>query len=423
MSKNSKHYTLFFRMPKKILSPLFIEALIKGGYHHFLYTSNKDDPDVEWYISDEAKMRASKEGLGLYKNRERVRNLIARGKKLSCEIDKFISFSPKKKQPIKNDKDMMDFFVKARDYFVRYAKIYSYTEDMYSGEVQKIIRNFVFEGIDNKQKVNRILSKLLDSSVENRHDSNDILQNLEKNFEIKNLCESVKIVGEGKFILRPSLNKIWLFLDKILILIAKHVDLPPNLIDYCLYKEVVDLFNNSKNKKEILKKIKDREEVFVIFHKKGRVVLLSGKKAREVIKIIRKPISLGDISELKGDIASVGYAKGRVVVLPIGVGKNNKTELNKKIANMRQGDIIVAQATGPEMRLAFKKAGAIICEWGGITSHAAVISRELKIPGIINTKIATKVLKDGDFVEVDTEKGVVRILKRYRNLHNKKRQE
>ena len=58
-----------------------------------------------------------------------------------------------------------------------------------------------------------------------------------------------------------------------------------------------------------------------------------------------------------------------------------------------------------------KKAGAIVTEEGGITSHAAIVSRELGIPSVIGTKIATKVLKDGDLVEVDANKGVVKILK------------
>jgi pyruvate,water dikinase len=59
-----------------------------------------------------------------------------------------------------------------------------------------------------------------------------------------------------------------------------------------------------------------------------------------------------------------------------------------------------------------KKAAAIITDEGGINSHAAIISRELKKPCIIGTKIATQVLKDGDFVEIDANRGVVKILKR-----------
>lgn len=57
-----------------------------------------------------------------------------------------------------------------------------------------------------------------------------------------------------------------------------------------------------------------------------------------------------------------------------------------------------------------KKAGAIVTDEGGILFHAAVVSRELSIPCIIGTKIATQVLKDGDLVEVDAEKGIVKKL-------------
>ena len=59
-----------------------------------------------------------------------------------------------------------------------------------------------------------------------------------------------------------------------------------------------------------------------------------------------------------------------------------------------------------------KKAGGIITDEGGITCHVAITSRELGIPCIIGTKFATQVLHDGDLVEVDADKGVVRIIKR-----------
>ena len=55
-----------------------------------------------------------------------------------------------------------------------------------------------------------------------------------------------------------------------------------------------------------------------------------------------------------------------------------------------------------------EKAAAIVTDIGGITTHAAIISRELGIPCIIGTKIATKLLKDGDYIEVDAENGIVK---------------
>ena len=80
----------------------------------------------------------------------------------------------------------------------------------------------------------------------------------------------------------------------------------------------------------------------------------------------------------------------------------------EEISKMEDGDIMVAHSTFPSLVPAMKKAAAIVTEDGGITCHAAIVSRELGIPCIIGTKIATKVFKDGDLVEVDADKGVVR---------------
>ena len=59
-----------------------------------------------------------------------------------------------------------------------------------------------------------------------------------------------------------------------------------------------------------------------------------------------------------------------------------------------------------------KKTSAIITDEGGITCHAAIISREFNIPCVVGTHTATQSLKDGDEVEVDADAGVVKILKR-----------
>lgn len=68
--------------------------------------------------------------------------------------------------------------------------------------------------------------------------------------------------------------------------------------------------------------------------------------------------------------------------------------------------------TSPEYVPAMKRSGAVITDEGGLLSHAAIVARELGKPCIVGTKIATKVLKDGDLVEVDANKGVVRKVKK-----------
>lgn len=104
---------------------------------------------------------------------------------------------------------------------------------------------------------------------------------------------------------------------------------------------------------------------------------------------------------VRGQAAFKGFVTGRVKVL---YGP-------KDVEKVEKGDIIVSPMTMPDVLPAMKKAAAFVTDEGGLLSHAAIIAREMKKPCIIGTKIATKVLKDGDMVEVDAERGVVKILK------------
>jgi len=67
--------------------------------------------------------------------------------------------------------------------------------------------------------------------------------------------------------------------------------------------------------------------------------------------------------------------------------------------------------TRPEYVPLMKKALAIVTDEGGITSHAAIVSRELNVPCVIGTRNATRTIKSGDEIEIDLEKGVVRVVK------------
>ncbi|MEK7478479.1 MAG: PEP/pyruvate-binding domain-containing protein [Patescibacteria group bacterium] len=104
--------------------------------------------------------------------------------------------------------------------------------------------------------------------------------------------------------------------------------------------------------------------------------------------------------EILGQMAYGGLVCGTV----------KKVEKRGDINKVKRGDIIISYMTMPEFIPAMKRAAAFVTDEGGVLCHAAIISRELKKPCIIGTKIATQVLKDGDLVEVDANKGIVRIL-------------
>ncbi len=103
----------------------------------------------------------------------------------------------------------------------------------------------------------------------------------------------------------------------------------------------------------------------------------------------------------------VSRGKTNLISGKVKIISNPFTE-SKKI---KKGDILVAGMTSPEYIIVMRKAAAVITDHGGITAHAAIVSRELNIPCIVNTKIATQVLKDGQLVEVDTNTGIVKIIK------------
>ena len=110
-----------------------------------------------------------------------------------------------------------------------------------------------------------------------------------------------------------------------------------------------------------------------------------------------------EIPEIKGQSASKGNWRGvvKIVIDPEG----------QEARDFEDGNVLVTSMTRPEFVPLMKKAGAIITNEGGITCHAAIISRELGKPCVIGTKIATKVLKNGDMVEVDADKGIITLIK------------
>ena len=128
-----------------------------------------------------------------------------------------------------------------------------------------------------------------------------------------------------------------------------------------------------------------------IWHK-GQIMFLD-------TPVFGKKVDTG-VKEIRGTIAQKGVVRGIVRI----VKKVSEVE------NVQKGDILVTQMTFPSFIAAMKRARAFVTDEGGITCHAAIVARELQKPCIIGTKIATKVLKDGDLVEVNADEGVVKIL-------------
>ena len=100
---------------------------------------------------------------------------------------------------------------------------------------------------------------------------------------------------------------------------------------------------------------------------------------------------------VKGQGASPGMATGRVVVI----------RDVKDTGSVKAGDILVTKMTNPDMVPAMQKVAAIVTDEGGMTCHAAIVSRELGTPAVVGTRNATSILKPGQLITVDGEKGFI----------------
>jgi phosphohistidine swiveling domain-containing protein len=147
-----------------------------------------------------------------------------------------------------------------------------------------------------------------------------------------------------------------------------------------------------------------REHHICLPNDDGSLTTLTGGAAEEFSRryIIREEDAddAAHADELHGVIACPGKAIGtaRIVNVPEDMGK------------MEHGDILVSEATTPSIVPALRKAAAIITDGGGLTCHAAIVSREFNIPCIVGLKIATKFAKDGDRLEIDAGNARVRKL-------------
>lgn len=182
----------------------------------------------------------------------------------------------------------------------------------------------------------------------------------------------------------------------------REIGLNNELIYYCAFEE----FLKGKNYLEGIKEeIYNRSKGVLFLHNYDGSIEFEYDNFEDIKERMEEKYIKSqkrDEESISGQVAYKGDIKGRVKIVL------RPSEFNK----FKKGDILVTSMTRPEFVPLMRKAKAIITDEGGITSHAAIISRELRIPCIIGTKLATKILNDGDEVELDSGIGAIRIVKK-----------
>ena len=191
---------------------------------------------------------------------------------------------------------------------------------------------------------------------------------------------------------RKGICNISLFFDKI----GKVVDLDRKDLAYFTNEEIIKVLetNETPNKEEIEK----RKQGFLIYWENENIIVIT--EDERIKSFVEKNVKSNEVTkELSGLVASVGVAEGRVVIVK-GISD---------LDNVKEGSIMVAITTHPDFVPAMQRASAIVTDEGGITSHAAIVSREMKKPCIVGVKNATTSLQNGQKIIVNANKGLINL--------------
>lgn len=250
------------------------------------------------------------------------------------------------------------------------------------------------------EKMSRESAQRIENEVKTRYKKrkmeNDAIiskfKNSKKILELLDLLSLYANYKEWKSFWREKASfKLSVIFDEI----SKRLNIEKKLLIFMTYKEI-EFALNTANSIDI-EKIKNRSDNSIfIFESKGVEVVTEN----DLLLKFDNKFKEKKLSEITG----LPTFKGKII------GNVKLVISSDDFHKMKKGDILVTSTTRPDYIKVMELAGAFITNEGGLLSHAAILAREMKKPCIIGTKIATKVLKDGDLVEVDANKGIIKLL-------------
>jgi len=202
---------------------------------------------------------------------------------------------------------------------------------------------------------------------------------------------------------KPIISEVNKKLNIYFKIIGKRVPIKHSLLHWLYPKEIEKLLTTKRKKLAIKlqQDAKSRKNKYLFILLNGQKLFYTNKDEIKIAeKLLKMDKSLSKTEGIEGKIAYRGYVEG---IAKIVSGKKDFKKISK-------GNILVAVFVMPYFLPIIKKSGAVITDEGGLLSHASIMSRELRKPCIIDTKIATTVLEDGDKILVDANRGIIKKL-------------
>lgn len=386
-SKYIKIYTV-----ENIFPPLFIDIAIKSKYLKYDGIFIFENYITTLLIEKKAFIKANNLGAkkllsGNYLEEAKINIKIIKSgiKKLKNTLTE-----------INSSKNLEDFLDKYIEIFSLALYEYSFTEYFYSKGAENVI-NKKLKKIFNENYYESLLYEIVNDPYKFK---NRIPKDLYK--AILNLHLS----GKEKLLFRSLMNDLAVIYVKFISKFQKIKKIPDEFIDHLLLSELKLIYNESFLEKMITT-TNLRREYFVLVKNKNLISRFDSQIANEIInsyKNFQKIISSNNI--LKGHGVYAGHFTGIVKKVPYFMDTDD-VEYLECLNSFKEGEILVARSTGPELLPIIKKSGAVIAEEGGIMSHAAVVCREFKKPGVVGISNIFEILKDGQKVFVDGQSGTI----------------
>lgn len=296
---------------------------------------------------------------------------------------------------------------KIREYLKAGGEIESKAKE-YLGKYSYLTYHYKGPAMNMDDFMEIIEQKIKKESNEKKETSSERSQRIKKEQnEIKNIYHideaTWKVIEEIKRMtyLKAYRKEAMIYsnykMDCVLEEVAKRIKKDKNHVRCMLVDEIIAELNGKQAVTN--EELEERKKEMITIAKEGKVeILRDEEKKAEIRRYLLKKEAYNEV--IRGQCAYPGIARGIVKII----------EKREDMKKFNEGDILISRSTNPDLILAMEKAAAIVTDIGGISCHAAIVSRELQKPCIIGTKNITKIVHDGMVIEVNANNGTIKII-------------
>lgn len=204
----------------------------------------------------------------------------------------------------------------------------------------------------------------------------------------------------GKAYRRLCQLRNFYFLDHLIEEISLRLDIPEKWLRFMKPEEII---NSLSSQDSIPVDLEDRSQAMIFMISNNEEKIWTGKQVNQLLHVLEsKGKQFSSMPYLYGASACGGKALGKAIVI------KRKSEMSR--VDHKEPAVLVSVEADPDLSIIMRGMAAVVTDQGGVTCHAAIIAREFNIPCIVGTQYATQFISEGDLLEVNADRGIVKIV-------------